>query len=82
MPVSVSVPPACFTTAPDPLIALATVNESERLKASMPADAMATPPLPSVPAAPPLPIRSVPAAISVVLVWVLAPVSEVVPLPI
>jgi hypothetical protein len=64
VPVSVNVPAPSFVSAPVPLIALATVNESLRLNVSV--ELFTTAPVPRVPVVPPLPICNVPALIVVV----------------
>ena len=58
VPVSVSVPPPCFVTAPEPLMMPEKVEASERLKMSVPLFVRAL--TPSTPLAPPTPIWSVP----------------------
>ena len=62
-PVRMVVPAPAWTSAPLPLIALASVTVSLRLKLSVPSLTIA--PAPMLPVVPPLPICNVPAPIVV-----------------
>ena len=77
-PVRIRLLAAACVTPPDPLMAPANVNSSERSKAST--DCVTTLPA-SVPEVPPAPTRKVPAVTVVPPVWLTAPLSTVTPEP-